>query len=285
MPEPLPSSSSQHMILAAGPYCLRDSLDYSPLESLLEHAARARPSVLILLGPFVDANNSKVQAGEPALPGESEPCSFEEVYARLVLPLLAKLLAPLRPATEVLVVPSLDEVLCFHPLPQVPLDLALSGHSPPPGSPVDRLRAMGVRFAPNPAHLLINGARVSLTSADALSPVLRELVLKHEGKKIEEALRLLLQQRGLFPVVPRDPAQVSECRAAALDFPDRQVPAICIFPSAMGVPTGMVVDSTLFVNPGQLCKPAALGNFAEVWIAPGGSSLRDRCRVDIHKLG
>eukprot|EP00435_Cladocopium_sp_Y103_P073153 s108_g42.t1 len=96
------------------------------------------------------------------------------------------------------------------------------------------------------------------------------------------ALRLLLQQRCLFPMVPREPAQVCEARAQALDFPGG-APHLCIFPSLAGL-SATVADDTLFVNPGFLCKSAALGSFAELWIAPGGDSMKDRIRVDVKKL-
>ncbi|CAE8646389.1 unnamed protein product, partial [Polarella glacialis] len=102
------------------------------------------------------------------------------------------------------------------------------------------------------------------------------------------ALRLLLRQRNLFPVVPRDPPQVCEARAAALNFPDGAPPDVCVFPSVAGIANGLVVDSTVFVNPGSLCKPAALGSFAELWLAPkkGDATqlLQQRVRVDIHKI-
>eukprot|EP00930_Biecheleria_cincta_P070356 TRINITY_DN5799_c0_g1_i1.p1 TRINITY_DN5799_c0_g1~~TRINITY_DN5799_c0_g1_i1.p1 ORF type:complete len:749 (+),score=108.20 TRINITY_DN5799_c0_g1_i1:97-2343(+) len=286
---------SLHCMVAAGPFCLRDNLDYAPLESILAHAAKERPEVLILLGPFLDANNHKVIAGETTLPGEKEPCSFEEVYARHILPLLARGLAPLRqkeagstsPATEVLILPSLDEVLCFHPLPQPPLDVLLGAVAPMLSPAMERLKRLGARFLPNPAHVDLKGIQVSLTSADALSPLLREIVLRPEGRKIEEALRLLLLQQSLFPVVPRDPPQVSEARAAALDFPDGARPQLVMFPSIAGNATGLFVDDTVFVNPGPLCRPAAFGSFAEFWIAPstGAARLQDRVRVDIQKLG
>ena len=283
---------SLHALVVAGPFCLRDGLDYTPLESVLAHAVTERPGVLIILGPFLDAKNLIVSAGDTFLPGEEqEPCSVEEVYAKHVWPLLIRGLAPLRhasPATEVLIVPSLDEVLCFHPLPQPPLDAMLSGAPLTPGSAMDQLKRMGIQFLPNPAHVDINGINVSLTSADALSSVLRNFVLRPEGRKIDEALRLLLLQQGLFPVVPRDPAQVCEARAAALDFPGGVLPDICIFPLNSGIANGTLVDDTIFVNPGMLCRPAALGSFAEVWLAPstGGTktSLRERFRVDIHRM-
>jgi DNA polymerase alpha subunit B len=281
-----------HALVLAGPYCLRDGLDFTPLEQALEHAVRERPQVLVLVGPFLDAGNQKVSSGDTTLPGEDDPVSFEELYAQHLLPLLERGLAPLRGGarpTEVLLVPSLEEVLCFHPLPQPPLDVSLApvlqGTADGPRN-LERLRKLGVQFLPNPAHVRINGVQVSITSADALSPLLRELVLRPEGKKIEEALRLLLYQRSLLPVVPRDPPQVSEIRSAAFQFPDQdRLPEVCIFPSAMGF-HGSVVENTVFVNPGSLCRPAALGSFAELWLAPPKrhGSLRERARVDIQKV-
>lgn len=288
-PAALAAEASLHMAVLSGPFCLRDGLDYSPLEHALEHVVRERPQVLVLLGPFLDASNLKVSSGETTLPFEKETLSFEDVYQEHVLPLLHRCLAPLRratPPTEVLIVPSLEEVLCFHPLPQPPLDASFGPDVAP--AAMEQLRSLGVRFLPNPAHVRVNGVRVSLTSADALSPVLREIVLRPDGKKIEEALRLLVAQRGLFPVVPRDPPQVSECRAVALDFPDGVPPDVCAFPSVSGTAGGTVVDGTVFVNPGALCRPAALGSFAELWLAPAaepGAPLLGRVRVDIQKLG
>merc|ERR1719183_1425769 len=121
---------------------------------------------------------------------------------------------------------------------------------------------------------------MSVSSSDALSPVLRELVLRPAERKIEEALRLLLCQRTLFPVLPRDPVQVSEARAGALAFPfvDGAVPDLCIFPSAAGGATGTFVDGTAFVNPGLLCR-GVLGTFADVMVLPdrvvrGGAPLK-----------
>jgi len=286
-------STPLHMMVLSGPYCLRDSLDYTPLEQALEHAAREMPQVLVLLGPLMDANNAKVSSGDTTLPNEEEPRSFEEIYSDHVLPLLSRCLAPLRRGsspTEVLLVPSLDEVMCFHPLPQPPLNVAL-GDEPALGKALGKLADLGVKFLPNPAHVEINGLRVSITSSDALSPVLRAgLVLRPEQRKIDEALGLLLKQRSLFPVVPRDPPQVSEARAAALDFVDDATPDVCIFPAVSGTPSGTFVDSTLFVNPGPLCRPAVLGSFAELWVTPAADKgknpahLRDRARIDIQKL-
>ncbi|CAE7566238.1 HCN2 [Symbiodinium natans] len=243
--------------------------------------------VLILLGPFLDANNLQVAGGGAG--SEEEPACLEEVYVRLFAE-LRKGLEPLRsarPATQVLILPSLEEAVNFHPLPQPPLDIMLSQWLEQEATDLVHLQQMGVRFLSNPAHIEINGIKVSLTSADALSPLLREMVLRPEGRKVEEALRLLLQQRCLFPVVPRDPAQVFEAKAQALDFPWDGAPQICIFPSPLAIMNGTTIENTLFVNPGSLCRQAAPGSFAEFWIQPsdGASTTKDRVHLDVKKLG
>lgn len=291
---PLPAAEAStgplHILVLSGPYCLKNSLDYSPLEKALEYAAGASPDVLLLLGPLVDAGNKLVMNGDVELPDEGEPCTFEELYTQYVLPILHRGLQRLRRVrnTQVLVVPSLEEALSFHPMPQPPLDVALSPIVS--AARLDQIRKLGnVKFLPNPAHVQIGSTlRVSVTSADALSPVLRSgLVLRPEEKKIEKALRLLQQQRTLFPVVPREPAAISETRASALDFPGGLVPDICIFPSASGTPAGSLVDGRIFVNPGSVCRPAAMGTLAQVWVSDSskGACLGDSVRVDIQSLG
>jgi len=285
-----------HLAVLAGPFCLRDTLDFKPLESALERAAAARPQALVLLGPFLDAGNQKVAAGDATLPADGEggePCDFEELYSRHVLPTLQRTLVGLRrksPDTQILLVPSLEDVLCFHPLPQPPLDAMLA--------PVLGAQALGqlksavpgLRFLPNPAHVRLGSTVVTLCASDALSPVLRSgLVLRPEEKKIEAALRALVHQRCLFPVLPRDPPQVSEIRASALDFPDHTAPDVCIFPSQAGLPSATLVGETAFLNPGAVCRPASLGSFAEVRLAPatgsgGAASFQERLQVEIHKL-
>ena len=145
------------------------------------------------------------------------------------------------------------------------------------------LLQLGVQMLPNPAHVRVGGFRVTLSSSDVLSPIVRELVLRPKENKIEEALRALLHQRTLFPAVPREPAHVSEARSAALDFPDGIAPDLCVFPSVLGLAKAFVDDS-VFLNSGMLCR-GALGSFAEINIAAAvGTPLRERVKVDVQKL-
>lgn len=280
-----------HMMVLAGPFCLRDGLDFTPLLNSLEHAAQASPQLLLVMGPFVDNANKMVSSGEVNIPGQEGPATFEDVYSQHVLPALRKGLQDVRrmsPATKIMVMPSLEDVLDFHPMPQPPLDVTLSALLGQ--SAVEPFVRLGVEFLPNPAHLHVNGLDITVSSADALSPVLRSgLVLRPEDKKLEQAMRLLLQQRCLFPVFPRDPPRVCESRSSQLGFPEGRVPDVVIFPSSFGTASGSFVDGRLFVNPGSVCRAAAAGTFAELFVAPpppGGAnaSLPERARVDVKSI-
>lgn len=275
------TSTPLHVIVAAGPFSRRDDLDFAPLEALCQHAIETQPQALVLLGPLVDVNNLRVQEGDCCAPHSDDTRGLDEVYANHVVPLLSRLCHELRqksPNTKVMLVPSLDEALVFHPLPQPPMDLSMCLD----GNPLASLQRLGVCFLPNPAYIKVNGVSIAASSTDALSPLLRDLVLRSNGKRIEEAQRLLLLQRTLFPVFPRSHS-VSESHADALSFPSGTTPDVCIFPSAIGPGSGTFVDDCLFLNPGPLCR-ATLGTFAEVTVHEGASALHERARVDIQKI-
>lgn len=61
------------MAVAAGPFTCAEDCAYAPLEALLAWGAAAQPDVLLLLGPFVDAEH-------PAVAGGLLPETFEELF-------------------------------------------------------------------------------------------------------------------------------------------------------------------------------------------------------------
>lgn len=67
------------MVVAAGPFTSSEDLEYAPLGALLDYCAHPahRPDLLLLLGPFVDAEHPMLRSG---LAEES----FEELYASRV---------------------------------------------------------------------------------------------------------------------------------------------------------------------------------------------------------
>ena len=66
------------MVVAAGPFTTSDDIDYEPLAALLAVCREKRPDVLILLGPFVDAE-------QPLLAQGGVELTFEEIFESQVI--------------------------------------------------------------------------------------------------------------------------------------------------------------------------------------------------------
>ena len=52
------------LVAAAGPFTTAEDLAYGPLKALLQHCQQQQPDVLLLMGPFVDADHPKIQDGQ-----------------------------------------------------------------------------------------------------------------------------------------------------------------------------------------------------------------------------
>lgn len=60
-------------MIAAGPFTAPGDLAYGPLQALLAFVAKSRPGLLLLLGPFVDAEH-------PAIAGGLVERTFEDIF-------------------------------------------------------------------------------------------------------------------------------------------------------------------------------------------------------------
>ena len=60
-------------MVAAGPFTTSGDIDYEPLAALLAVCRERRPDVLVLLGPFVDAE-------QPLLAQGCVDLTFEEIF-------------------------------------------------------------------------------------------------------------------------------------------------------------------------------------------------------------
>ena len=64
LPAPAPAGKQGlSVVVAAGPYSSSEDTAYEPLAALLEYCGQRRPDVLLLLGPFVDAEHPAVRGG------------------------------------------------------------------------------------------------------------------------------------------------------------------------------------------------------------------------------
>lgn len=67
-----------NIVMAAGPYTSPDDLTYEPLNDILIYCKQHKPDVLIMFGPFLDADHKSVQEG-------SVKKAFEDFFNDLVI--------------------------------------------------------------------------------------------------------------------------------------------------------------------------------------------------------
>lgn len=76
---------SLRVLAAAGPFTPTDTISYCALDDLLGRCKSVKPDLLILMGPFVDADNPAIAASGSSLPGITKlDKTFEEHFAEYV---------------------------------------------------------------------------------------------------------------------------------------------------------------------------------------------------------
>ena len=57
-------SDKLNLMVACGPYTLSDDLEFAPLVELITQINLVSPNLVILMGPFVDARNKRIENGD-----------------------------------------------------------------------------------------------------------------------------------------------------------------------------------------------------------------------------
>lgn len=52
------------MMVACGPFTLSDDLEFAPLVEFIQQINTILPHLVIIMGPFLDVKNKKVESGE-----------------------------------------------------------------------------------------------------------------------------------------------------------------------------------------------------------------------------
>ncbi|SCV70905.1 BQ2448_3667 [Microbotryum intermedium] len=295
------------LIVAAGPYTLEIDLNYEPLSALLDLAQAERPDVLVLLGPFVDAEHPKIRSGDiDMMP--------DELFRSQISTKLTKLLQA-APRTAIILVPNQRDLVNHHvAYPQSPFvreTLALP---------------RGVKLLPDPTTFSINEVVFAITSVDVLFALRNQEFFKKCGEVKEETegmgmdveedpaakdvmartCRHLLRQRSFYPIFPA-PIGARNLPSLNLDVTHQELikmnsagADVVIVPSMLKHFT-RIVDSTIMINPSFLSRGNLPGTFARATVHPiDRDSLQqaveqdedaeiehrlwERCRVDVIKI-
>jgi DNA polymerase alpha subunit B len=295
---PLPSTPRQQllasplnraplrMMVACGPFCCTDNLDYQPLKDLLARAATIDPvEVLVLCGPFVDVHHPQIAKGSPELLNAAgdgyEPVDFHGLFAFAISGLIEDIYRD-RPDLnlQIVLVPSLHDAQHDYVYPQPPLADRVPGGVPSPFD--DALFALGIPFTAegpdkrvhcvsNPALLCIGELVIGVSSTDVLFDLGREEIAQNpvSSNRITRLAEHLVMQQSFYPLFP-----TSGQDAVPLDmrFNDQWrlpvSPDILITPSKLATFARPLRNGTLAVNPGQLARGVGGGTFADFTIFP-----------------
>lgn len=83
-PAPLVAVEALSVLMASGPFTMDADLAYEPLHDVLAYARDQRPDVLVLMGPFVEAEHRMVVGGELLQ-------TYEEFFAAIVAEVMSKM--------------------------------------------------------------------------------------------------------------------------------------------------------------------------------------------------
>ncbi|KAJ7211474.1 DNA polymerase alpha/epsilon subunit B-domain-containing protein [Mycena haematopus] len=192
------TDSAFSMFIASGPYTPDQDLGFKPWRALIQKIQEAKPTVVLLLGPFIDALHPLIKTGDV----DSTPLNL--FRTRFVDPLRSYLDSV--PGSIVLVVPSVRDLVGVHavfPQCELPADVAR-------GDP-------RIHLLPNPAWFTLNDITFAVTSADVLFHIRKGEFVKR-GEEVDPILpmsaedtgtdamanvcRHFLHQRSFYPVFP-----------------------------------------------------------------------------------
>jgi DNA polymerase alpha subunit B len=254
-----PGGGAAAIFVAAGPYTSSEDLAYEPLAALLAEAAARRPDVLLLLGPFVDAEHAAVL--DPALDE-----TFEEVFESRVAARLEAFASGAGRGVRVVIVPSPRDAHADPVFPQPPLAPLAGG---------------AALCAANPATLRAGGLVLGASSADWLMAASREEAARAApgAERLPALAQHLVAQGSFFPMFP-PPAglPLDASKAAALAMP--VAPDVLLVPSDLApfakflpVPAGGAAGAAgVAINPGRLARGAAGGTYARLFVGPHGEA-------------
>ncbi|KAF8440881.1 DNA polymerase alpha/epsilon subunit B-domain-containing protein [Boletus edulis BED1] len=281
-PSPLSDvNAAFSMYIACGPFSLDSDLEYKPWTNLLDKVKESKPAVILLIGPFVDATNTRVKDGDmDVTPKEL----FERQFTKRLEAFLLQ-----SPGTTLLLVPSINDVISDHVVfPQCELDPEFS-------------KDPRIRLLPNPCRFSINKVSFAVTSVDTLFHLRKEEFLRRTPEVdplipasepatdgMSNLARNIFQQRSFYPIFPApldvahevnlDVTRSEGTKLVAND--DECVPDVLVLPSRLKH-FSKVVDNTTVVNPSFLSR----GTYAMLSYAGQGSGLaKDRMTADISRI-
>jgi DNA polymerase alpha subunit B len=264
-------SRELHMMVAAGPFTTKEDLSYEPLTELLRQVKLRQPSVLVLMGPFVDEKHPLIASGQS---NTSFSQLFQSVMQKIQLAVEA---FPF--VCKVCVLPALSDVTHRNILPQ-------------PSFPSEnRLGALPSNFlrAPNPSVIRVNELDLGFVSLDVLKHLEQNSIISgpNANDKPSSLVSFILHQQSFFPIFPPPIDVHVDMNHAEEGLTISEMPDALFFASSLH-PFVRIINGVLAINVGNLINGGSPGSYAEIKVsqvpANSNASIVQRANVEIIRI-
>jgi len=237
---------------ACGPYTSSGDLDFEALQDLLDQCAEAQPDALVLMGPFLSASH-------PLLQKPPADMTFAQLFQEKVGGLMEQMLEDGEFKTEIILVPSTQDVHHMHSVfPQPPFEQDKLG--------IAAEASNRVQCFPNPCMFTIGGVTFGVSSCDVIKDLSQEEIAskpQQPGQGPSRIVRLtnhLLLQSSFYPIFP---ARAGSCinYQAADRFSIDTKPDVLILSSDLQRFVEKIDGDVVCCNPGRLVRGKVSGTY------------------------
>ncbi|XP_026734984.1 DNA polymerase alpha subunit B isoform X1 [Trichoplusia ni] len=244
------------IVIAAGPYTTSDNMAYEPLKDFVSYITTHKPHVVIMTGPFLDSEHTKVKDNTMAE-------TFKSFFDKLIDNLGD--LSNTSPNTKIYIVSSSKDA--FH-----------VNIYPTPAYPSKRKHG-NIHFIPDPCTLNISGVVVGVTSTDILMHTSQEEIsLGMSGDKLSRLAGHVLQQQSYYPLWPAAAGLAVDAALWAAHAQLAVTPHILVLPSNFRYFV-KDVNGCVVVNPEHLTKGTGGGTFARLLIASDNNDKKISAQI------
>ncbi|KAG6830016.1 hypothetical protein H0H92_002544 [Tricholoma furcatifolium] len=251
-PDPGVLDTPFSMFIACGPYTQDSDLSYKHWRALLKALKANKPSVVLLMGPFIDVQHPKIKNGDTdMLPAH--------LFRSLFIEPLKNVLES-SPGSIAILIPSTRDVVSKHAVyPQ--------GYKAPPVVISSLTIFQRIHFLPNPSPFSVNDITFGATSVDLVYHVRKEELLLR-GAEADSIPPSYPEDTGTDTMGNACQLQqeinlsVTHLDGLRLGDENNNAPDVLIFPSRLKHFT-KIVHSTTMINPSFLNK----GTYAKMDVA------------------
>ncbi|XP_062125556.1 DNA polymerase alpha subunit B [Drosophila sulfurigaster albostrigata] len=239
-PPPLKVERELQFVVAAGPYTNSTDMCYERLHELLNYLREHRPDVLLLTGPFVEAEHKAIN-------------ELAETFDAFFEKMIAGIMDVVGSSTSVLLISSQKDAMAaaVYPTPAYTL----------------RKTYPNLQLLADPSLIDLDGITLGVSSTDVLDHLLSHEFAANAGERMHRAINHLFHQGSFYPLSPPGDENMSYDSQLAAKFAQlKQLPNVLILPSDQRHFIRMASDC-LVINPGRLVDSKG-GTFARFLVTP-----------------